>query len=181
MSRIGKKIIQVPKGVDVKVDGGTVRVKGPKGQVNQPIHSSMDVVVKDGVVSVVPKHLTNEVKCFFGMTRALINNMIIGVTEGFSKRLTLVGVGYRAVPKGKGITLNVGHSHEINFDPPTGIELKVDKQTITVSGIDKASVGLTADKIRGFRPPEPYHGKGIRYEDEHVTIKVGKAAVKAGA
>ncbi len=181
MSRVGKMPVQLPKGVEVKVEGRTIRVKGPKGQLTHHIHDSMDVTVKDGILTVVPKHLTNQVKTYYGMTRALINNMVVGVTDGFSKTLTLVGVGYKAAPKGKGVTLNVGYSHPIDFDPPTGVDLKVDKQSVVVSGADKAAVGLTAAKIRSFRPPEPYHGKGIRYENEHVTIKVGKAAVKAGA
>jgi large subunit ribosomal protein L6 len=127
----------------------------------------------------VAKRPDNEVRKFHGLTRALVNNMVVGVTEGFTKRLKLVGVGYRAAAAGKAVTLNLGYSHPINFEPPTGIELKVEGQTtVVVTGADKEAVGQVAATIRGFKAPEPYHGKGVRYEDEHIATKVGKAAGK---
>jgi large subunit ribosomal protein L6 len=179
MSRIGKSPITVPKGVDVKVNGFNVAVKGPKGQIEREVHSSMKVVVDGGAIKVVPSTEDVNAQKLFGLTRTLLANMVHGVTEGFTKSLTLVGVGYRAAAKGKGITLNLGYSHPIDFDPPKGVELKVDKQTIIlISGADKHDVGQVAATLRGLRPPEPYHGKGVRYSDEVIATKVGKAAGK---
>jgi len=179
MSRIGKKPIVLPKGVDLKVNGSMVSVKGPKGQIEKAVHSAMKVVSEGGSVKIIPSNTAENANELHGLTRTLVANMVHGVTEGFSKSLTLVGVGYRAAPKGKGITLNLGYSHPIDFDPPKGVELKVDKQTvIVVSGPDKHDVGQTAATLRGMRPPEPYHGKGVRYTDEVIATKVGKAAGK---
>ena len=179
MSRIGKSPIVVPKGVDVKVNGSVVLIKGPKGQIEKNIHATMKVVVEAGAIKIVPATNETQAMALFGLTRTLVANMVTGVTEGFSKSLTLVGVGYRAAAKGKGITLSLGYSHPIDFDPPKGVELKVDKQTIIlVSGADKHDVGLVAATLRGLRPPEPYHGKGVRYSEEVIATKVGKAAGK---
>lgn len=177
MSRVGKKPITVPKGVEVKVDRDLVKVKGPKGQLERKLHNSMAIKVDSGVITVSPKADTKLNKKFHGLTRTLISNMVEGVTTGYRKSLTLVGVGYRAAQKGKGLTLSLGYSHPIDFDPPAGVELKVDKQTtVIIAGPNKEDVGLVAEKIRGFRPPEPYHGKGVRYSEEVIATKVGKAA-----
>lgn len=179
MSRIGKKPITLPKGVEVKITGDSVHVKGPKGQLEQKIHDSMAVTVDGGTVSVAPKTGRNDVAKFHGLTRTVVANMVTGVSDGFSKTLSLVGVGYRAAAKGKGLTLNLGHSHPIDIDAPAGIEFKVDKQTtIVVSGADKELVGRMAANLRGLRAPEPYHGKGVRYANEVIATKVGKAAGK---
>jgi len=179
MSRIGKKPITLPKGVEVKVSGDSVLVKGPKGQLTQKIHDSMAVTVGSDSVTVAPKTSRNDLAKYHGLTRTVVANMVTGVSEGFSKTLSLVGVGYRAAAKGKGLTLNLGHSHPIDIDAPAGIEFKVDKQTtIVVSGADKELVGRMAANLRGLRAPEPYHGKGVRYSDEVIVTKVGKAAGK---
>lgn len=179
MSRIGKKPVEIVKGVEVSLAGQTVKVKGPKGQVERKIHDSMKVVVEGGAVKVVPKTEGAESARFHGLTRTLISNMVVGVTQGFSKTLTLVGVGYKAAQSGKNITLNVGYSHPVEVKAPAGVELKVDKTVnIVVSGPEKEVVGQLAASIRGIRPPEPYHGKGIRYMDEVIVTKVGKAAGK---
>lgn len=177
MSRIGKKIIELPKGVTVSVSGKNVDVKGPKGHLKRVIHKDVDVVVQGSEVRVSVDQ--DESKCFQGLTRTLINNMVVGVSHGFSKRLKLVGVGYRAAAAGKKVNLSLGYSHPVEYEPPVGIEIKVDQQTtLVVSGADKELVGQVAAKVRGFRPPEPYHGKGVRYEDERIVTKVGKAAGK---
>ncbi|MBM4251165.1 MAG: 50S ribosomal protein L6 [Deltaproteobacteria bacterium] len=179
MSRIGKKPISLPKGVEVKLSGRTISVKGPKGTLSRALHGDIDVKVDGQSLTFVPRPEAEDAARFHGLTRTLVNNMVVGVTEGFSRRLKLVGVGYRAASQGKGLSLSLGYSHPVVFDPPAGIELKVDAQTtIVVSGADKEMVGQVAAKIRGFRPPEPYHGKGVRYEDEHIATKVGKAAGK---
>ncbi len=179
MSRIGKKPIELPKGVEVKLSGRTVTIKGPKGTLSRELHKDVDLKVDASNVVVVPRTEEYELRRYHGLTRSLVANMVTGVTTGFSKRLKLVGVGYRAAPQGKGLTMSLGYSHPVNYDAPAGIELKVDAQTtIIVSGADKELVGQVAAKIRGFRPPEPYHGKGVRYEDERIITKVGKAAGK---
>ena len=177
MSRIGKKAIDIPKGVSVSVSGKKVEVKGPKGQLTRSIHKDVSVSVEGSCLKVIVEQ--EEKRCFQGLTRTLINNMVVGVSEGFSKRLKLVGVGYRAAAAGKKVNLSLGYSHPIEYEPPAGIEIKVDQQTsLVISGADKELVGQVAAKVRGFRPPEPYHGKGVRYEDERIVTKVGKAAGK---
>lgn len=179
MSRIGKKPIELPKGVTLTVNGRKIEVKGPKGTLSRELHADVNVKVEGQNVVVSPKREDPLLGRFHGLTRTLVSNMVVGVTTGFSKRLKLVGVGYRAAAAGKKVTLSLGYSHPIDFDPPAGIEVKVDGQTIlVVGGADKELVGQVAAKIRGFRPPEPYHGKGVRYEDEHIATKVGKAAGK---
>jgi len=182
MSRIGKKIIALPKGVQVTFQNGKVSVKGPKGNLERKLPDSIDVKVQGENVSIVPKADANpkEVGKFHGLSRTLIANMVHGVTNGFSKSLTMVGVGYRAAAQGKGVTISLGYSHPIEFTPPPGIEVKVDKQTtLIVSGAEKELVGQVAAKLRSFRAPEPYHGKGVRYSEEVIATKVGKAAGKA--
>jgi large subunit ribosomal protein L6 len=179
MSRIGKNPIAIAKGVEVNVNGQMVKVKGPKGAVERKIHDSMSAVVEAGAVKIVPKTAGAESARFHGLTRTLVANMVVGVTQGFTKSLTLVGVGYKAAQNGKNITLNVGYSHPVEVKAPAGIELKVDKTVnIIVSGPEKEVVGQLAASIRGIRPPEPYHGKGIRYSEEVIATKVGKAAGK---
>ncbi len=179
MSRIGKKTIALPKGVEVKVSGGKVVVKGPKGSLEQALHASMDVVVEGSAVNVVPKLEGWEYRKYHGLTRSLVNNMITGVTSGFTKSLTLVGVGYRAQVQGRELQLTLGYSHPVNYLIPAGIEVKVDKQTsLMVTGADKQAVGQTAADIRSFRQPEPYHGKGVRYADEVIVTKAGKSSGK---
>lgn len=179
MSRIGKKPIELPKGVDVKFDGQTISVKGPKGSLSRRLHSSVDVKVDGGKVLISPKVDNKINRSFHGLSRTLVANMVDGVTTGFTKSLTLIGVGYRAAMKGKDLTLTLGYSHPVEFIAPAGIELKVDKQTtVIVTGANKEVVGQVAADIRSFRPPEPYHGKGVRYSDETIVTKVGKAGGK---
>lgn len=179
MSRIGKEPINVPSGVTVTIDGNNVAVKGPKGLLSREVHPEISLKQEGSVINVVPSSEAESIRKFHGLTRTLVNNMVVGVSTGFSKRLKLVGVGYRGVPKGKGLTLTLGYSHPIEFDAPEGIELAMENQTLlVVSGADKELVGRTAATIRGFRKPEPYHGKGVRYEDERIITKVGKAAGK---
>jgi large subunit ribosomal protein L6 len=180
MSRIGNSPISLPAGVEVKMNGDTVEVKGPKGTLTQPVNSAITVAVDEGTVTVARDNDERQNRALHGLTRALINNMVIGVTEGYSKELTAVGVGYRAVLKGKLLELQVGFSHPVNIEAPEGITFEVPEPTkIIVSGIDKQKVGQVAADIRAVRPPEPYKGKGIRYSDEHVRRKAGKAGVSA--
>lgn len=177
MSRIGKAPIEIPGGVEVKVNGSHVVVKGPKGQLERQIHSSVDVQVEGAQVKVVPN--TENVSNFWGLSRSLLNNMVTGVSKGFEKSLTLVGVGYRAQVKGKELHLTLGYSHPVVYPIADGLEISVDKNTtVLVKGADKELVGQTAANIRSFRKPEPYHGKGVRYTDERIITKVGKSAKK---
>ncbi|MEE8456520.1 MAG: 50S ribosomal protein L6 [Acidimicrobiia bacterium] len=178
MSRIGSSPISLPSGVEVKVNGDTVVVKGPKGSLTQAVNSAITVVVDDGTVTVSRRDDERQNRALHGLTRALINNMVIGVSEGYTKELTAVGVGYRASLKGNTLELLVGFSHPVNIETPEGITIDVPEPTkIIVSGIDKQKVGQVAANIRAVRPPEPYKGKGIRYVDEHVRRKAGKAGV----
>lgn len=176
MSRIGKAPINVPKGVNVTIEGSKVVVKGPKGELSRVLHSSMGLKKEEDNLVVVPhKPLSN----FYGLTRSLVNNMVEGVSKGFSKSLTLKGVGYRAAVKGAQLNLTIGYSHPVLFDIPKSIDVKVEKQTtVLVSGPDKELVGQVAANIRAFRKPEPYHGKGIRYTDEVIITKAGKSGAK---
>ena len=180
MSRIGKRPIELPKGVTITVQGTKIEVKGPKGTLSRQLHKDVEVKVEGTHANVNLKNQESaELGRFHGLTRTLVANMVHGVTTGFTKRLKLVGVGYRAAAAGKKVTLSLGYSHPIEFEPPTGITIKVDGQTgLVVEGADKELVGQVSAKIRGFRAPEPYHGKGVRYEDEHIATKVGKAAGK---
>ena len=181
MSRVGKSPIEIPSGVTVTVQGATVRVKGPKGELSVDIGPSIDVAVEDGSVVVTRKSETKPVRSLHGTTRANLANMVTGVTEGFSRNLDIIGVGYGAELKGKKLVLKLGYSHPIEFEPPKGIEIEVPESTrVVVRGIDKRQVGQTAAEIRAFRPPEPYKGKGIRYHDEYVRRKAGKLAVSSG-
>jgi large subunit ribosomal protein L6 len=177
VSRIGKKPIEIPKGVIVSQKGNLVNVKGPKGELQQTVHSNITVEVNDGEVVVSRPDDTKENKSLHGLTRALIQNMVVGVDESYKKTLDIVGVGYRAELKGKNLLLNLGFSHPIYFIPPEGVTIETPSQTqVVVSGVDKQLVGQVAAKIRSFRKPEPYKGKGIKYSDEHIRRKAGKTA-----
>lgn len=182
MSRIGNKPIVVPQGVEITLNGDLVEAKGPKGQLSQAIEDSfVGVEIGEGEVKVVRKSETKEARARHGLYRSLIQNLIDGVTTGFSKTMEIKGVGYRAALKGKILEMQLGFSHPINFNVPEGIEIVFDekKQTVfTISGIDKHLVGQVAANIRSYRKPEPYKGKGIRYIDERVARKAGKSAKK---
>lgn len=182
MSRVGRKPIPILPNVQIEKSDGVVRVKGPQGELTARVHPDISVEIKEKQVVVSRKSDEKRIKAIHGLWRALINNMFLGVTKGYEKKLELVGVGYKAELKGKKLQLQLGYSHPILFGPPEGIKIDVPVATnITVSGIDKALVGLVAAKIRSFKPPEPYKGKGIRYEGEYVRRKAGKAAAVAGA
>ena len=176
MSRIGRKAIVVPAGVTVTLaENNVLTVKGPKGTLTQQFHSDMIIEVKDSEITVSRPDDEKLHKSLHGLTRTLINNMVVGVTEGYSKRLEINGVGYRAAKSGKTLKLSLGYSHGINIDEEDGITFDVpDSSTIIVSGIDKQKVGQIAAIVREKRPPEPYKGKGIRYADEYVRRKAGK-------
>ncbi|MBE3556415.1 MAG: 50S ribosomal protein L6 [Firmicutes bacterium] len=175
MSRIGRQPIPLPQGVEVTVDGHTVTVKGPKGTLTRTIHPNMRVFVEDGTLRVERPNDERQNRALHGTSRAILANMVQGVTQGYQKNLELVGVGYRAAKNGNTITLSVGFSHPVVIPAEDGIQFDVPNPThITVSGIDKEQVGEVSAKIRSVRPPEPYKGKGIRYEGEHVRSKVGK-------
>ncbi|NOQ40221.1 MAG: 50S ribosomal protein L6 [Anaerolineales bacterium] len=177
MSRIGRLPVEVPSGVDVKINGSQVKIKGPKGEMEFTFSPSIDLSFKDGEINVTRSSDAREMRSLHGTTRALIQNMIIGVTDGFQKELQLVGVGYRAAMQGKNLVLNVGYSHQVEVEPPQGIDIVVGDraQQIFISGIDKQKVGQVAADIRKIRKPEPYKGKGIRYKDERIRRKAGKA------
>ena len=176
MSRIGKLPVQIPSGVDVNVSGREVTVKGPKGRL-QRTFKGVTFTVADGVVTVVPDSQSRIDRSLWGLGRSLLDNMVVGVTDGFSRQLEINGVGYRATVKGNAVEFNLGYSHPIHFPMPDGVKIEVDKQTqVKVSGINKEAVGQTAAQIRSLRPPEPYKGKGVRYAGEYIRRKVGKAA-----
>ena len=180
MSRIGIKPITLPAGVEVKVDGNVVSVKGPKGELQETISSLLTVENKDGVITVFRDGDEAEKRSQHGLARTLINNMVIGVTDGFQKKLQLVGVGYKAEKKGKKLVMNLGYSHPVELEDPEGIETETpDANTVIVKGINKALVGNYAANIRAWRKPEPYKGKGIRYENEHIRRKEGKTGAGA--
>jgi large subunit ribosomal protein L6 len=177
VSRIGKQPIPVPEGVDVLIEPDLVRVKGPKGELQQRVARDMEVSQEDGEVLVKRPSDRGEHRALHGLTRSLIANMVEGVTNGFERRLEIQGVGYRAALRGKDVELTVGFSHPVQVRAPAGIEFEVPAPTqIVVRGIDKQQVGETAARIRKVRPPEPYKGKGIRYQGEYVARKVGKRA-----
>ncbi len=175
MSRVGRKPVSIPGGVTVEVAGSRVHVKGPKGQLTTHVLPGTSVAVADGEARVSSEKATRNPA--FGTMRANLQNMVLGVTAGFSKVLEIVGTGYRAQTEGKKLMLQVGFSHPVAFDPPPGITIKVENPTrLTVSGADRALVGQVAADIRAIRPPEPYKGKGIKYEGEYIRRKAGKAA-----
>jgi len=176
MSRIGLKPINLPSGVEIKIsDDNFVEVKGPKGQLSQQINPDMEIKIEDGVLTVARPTENKKHKSLHGLSRTLISNMINGVTEGYSKTLDIVGTGYRAAKQGNKLVLTLGYSHPVEMEDPSGIEVEVPVQTkIIVKGINKQQVGNYAAKIRDWRKPEPYKGKGIKYTDEVVRRKVGK-------
>ena len=181
MSKIGKISINIPDKVKVALAGSDINIEGPLGKQKLKINLEMfDFKIDDGKnVSIKPKKLDDDTKRLWGMNRSLINNAIIGTSVGFEKVLELSGVGYRAALKGKQLNLQLGFSHDINFDIPEDVKILVEKQTtIKISGVDKQKVGMIASKIKSFRPPEPYKGKGIRYENENVKRKAGKSGKK---
>lgn len=176
MSRVGSKPVDLPSGVDVKIDGSAVTVKGSKGELNRMFHERIGFDVDEGVVTVTRPDDTRESRALHGLSRALLHNMVVGVSDGFRKELEIQGVGYRASLQGRDIELLVGFSHSVLVQAPEGITFEVPEQTrIIVSGIDKELVGQVAANIRKVRPPEPYKGKGIRYVGEYVRRKAGKA------
>jgi large subunit ribosomal protein L6 len=176
MSRIGNAPVEVPSGVEVTMDGATITVKGPKGTLTRTFSERIAFTMDDGKITVARDAEDREARSLHGLSRALLQNMVTGVSEGYVKELSTVGVGYRANLQGKTLELQVGFSHPVHIEQPEGIEFEVPEQTkIIVRGIDKELVGQVAADIRSVRPPEPYKGKGIRYTDEHVRRKAGKA------
>lgn len=178
MSRIGKKPISIPNGVEISVDNGLLTVKGPKGKLTRQMHPRVSVTAGKDEIAVSVSDESRDSKAIHGLSRMLVANMVTGVSTGFEKALEIVGVGYRAELQGKTAILNVGYSQPVHFELPEGVEAKIDKTKITLSSIDKELLGLTAAKIRGVRKPEPYKGKGIRYADEVIRRKAGKTGVK---
>lgn len=176
MSRIGKMPVQIPKGVDVTVDGRVIRIKGPKGALTVNLLPGIDGAIENGEVNLSRANDERETRSFHGLNRALLANATTGVSEGWTKGLEIVGIGYRAEKKGSSVVFNLGHSHPIDFPIPEGIDIEVDGKAnkITVTGIDRQKVGQVAAEIRGLRPPEPYKGKGVRYAGERIRTKAGK-------
>ncbi len=179
MSRVGRLPVMIPAGVEVKINGNVIEVKGPKGILRREMHPDMQITLDENRVVVRRPSDERQHRALHGLTRALVQNMVKGVTEGFQRSLELVGVGYRAAKQGKKLVLTVGYAHPVEIEPDDGLEIEVPAPNkITVKGIDKEKVGALAARIRAVREPEPYKGKGIKYEDEVIRRKVGKAGVK---
>ena len=175
MSRIGNKSIAVPAGVTANVEGQTVKVKGPKGAVQLVLHDDVTLTLDKGVATVNPRDQSKRARSMWGTYRTLVNNLFTGVTKGFEEKLEITGVGYRAAVQGKSLNLQLGFSHDVTFAIPEGIAIATPKPTeITITGIDKQTVGQVAAEIRGYRPPEPYKGKGVKYAGEYIFRKEGK-------
>lgn len=176
MSRIGRMPVVVPPGVDVDITGSHIRIKGPKGELEYTFSNEMDISLDGNVITVQRPSDERQHRALHGTTRAIINNMVVGVSSGFEKTIEIVGVGYRAELDGKNLVLNVGYSHPVVMEPPKGVNFEIDPRSrqIKVTGYDKQQVGETAAKIRKVRPPEPYLGKGIKYRDEKIRRKAGK-------
>ena len=175
MSRIGKKPVAIPSGVTATIDGGQLNVKGPKGALSLTLRDEISYTLEDGGILVKPANETKQARAFWGMQRTLVQNLVTGVTEGFTKKLLITGVGYRANSQGKKLKLQLGYSHDVDIDVPEGIEIKTpDQTTVEISGIDKQKVGQIAAEIRRWRKPEPYKGKGIKYDGEFIFRKEGK-------
>ena len=175
MSRIGKKPVTVPSGVTATVEGQTVKMKGPKGQLQFIVHDDVEVKFENGEVKVAPRIKTNRAQAMYGTARAQVANLVEGVTKGFEKKLEITGVGYRAALQGKNLQLALGYSHDVVYPIPEGIAIVTPKPTeIVITGIDKQRVGQVAAEIRGYRPPEPYKAKGIRHAGEYIFRKEGK-------
>jgi large subunit ribosomal protein L6 len=179
MSRIGKKPVSVPKGVSVDLQGSTVAVKGPRGELRRSLHPEMKLALSDGVFTVERPSEDKRHKALHGLTRTLVQNMVEGVSTGFSKTLEIQGVGYKAEAKPYGVNLIVGYSHPVKYEAPKGIKISVENNTVVkIEGADKEVVGQVAAELRSVRPPEPYKGKGIRYQGEQVRRKAGKTGAK---
>ena len=175
MSRIGKRPVQVPSGVTASVAGQTVKIKGPKGELSFTAADEIEVSMANGAVAVKARNDTKSARSLWGMSRTMVQNLVEGVTKGYTRELEIQGVGYRAAVQGKNLQLQLGYSHDIQHPIPTGIDIKCPKPTeITITGIDKRQVGQTAAEIRKYRPPEPFQGKGVRYKGEYVFRKEGK-------
>jgi len=175
MSRIAKQPLPLPKGVEFNHSSDVLKIKGPKGELTMTINSEVEIVVEDDIANVKPRSGSRFSSAIAGTTRALINNMLTGVTDGFERKLALVGVGYRAKMQGKKLDLTLGFSHPVVYEVPAGIDIETPSQTeIVIRGIDKQKVGQVAAEIRRYRPPEPYKGKGVRYADERVVMKEAK-------
>jgi large subunit ribosomal protein L6 len=175
MSRIGKKPVAIPGGVTATIENGQLSVKGPKGSLAMPLRSEILYALEDGAISVKPANASKEARAFWGMQRTMVQNLITGVTEGYTKVLEITGVGYRATAQGKNLKLQLGYSHDVDFAVPEGIEIKTpDNTTVEIIGIDKQKVGQVAAEIRRWRKPEPYKGKGIKYRGEYIFRKEGK-------
>jgi large subunit ribosomal protein L6 len=175
MSRIGKKAVQVPKGVTATVDGQTVTAKGPKGQLAVSLVDEVAVAMTDDGIKIDPREQSKRGRSMWGMSRTMVQNIVTGVSDGFQERLEINGVGYRAQAQGKSLNLALGYSHEVSYPVPEGIEVQTPRPTeIVISGIDRQKVGQVAAEIRRWRPPEPYKGKGVKYADEYVFRKEGK-------
>lgn len=175
MSRIGKKPVPLPKGVTAKLEAGTVSVKGPRGELKLRLVPEVDAAVNDGAVAITPREESDRARAMWGMQRTLLNNIVRGVTEGFTEKLEISGVGYRAAVQGKNLQLQLGFSHDVLHPIPAGIQIVCEKPTaITITGIDKQLVGQVASEIRSYRKPEPYKGKGVRYAGERIRRKEGK-------
>lgn len=181
MSRIGKKPIIIPPGVTINVAGALVSAKGSKGELSLLLHSDMKIEIKNEIIVIVPReHSSKKAPAIWGLTRTLVSNMIIGITAGFEKVLEFEGIGYRVALEGSTLVMQLGFSHPVRFEAPKGITFAVQKNTITIAGIDKALVGEVAARIRALKLPEPYKGKGIRYRGEVIRRKSGKKAVASG-
>ena len=178
MSRIGKQPIAIPEKVEIKINGTTVEVKGPKGQLTYTFGSEVKIEKADKVINVSPVDESRTARAQWGMSRTIVGNMVTGVTTGFVKSLEFTGVGYKAAVAGSNLTLNLGYSHPIEYKLPTGIEAKVVKNVIEIHGSDKELVGFVAAQVRSFREPEPYKGKGLKYTDEKIIRKAGKTGAK---
>ena len=175
MSRIGKKPVTIPSGVTANIEGALLSVKGPKGTLTMPLRDEISHTMEEGGISVQPANETKRARAFWGMQRTLVQNLITGVSDGFTKKLLITGVGYRAAAQGRNLKLQLGYSHDVNIDVPEGIEVKTpDNTTIEISGSDKQMVGQLAAEIRQWRKPEPYKGKGIKYDGEFIFRKEGK-------
>ena len=175
MSRIGNKAVAIPTGVTANVDGQTVKMKGPKGALQAVLHDDVEVKMDKGAVTVAPRSETKRARSLWGTSRTQVANLIAGVTKGFEEKLEITGVGYRAAVQGKNLQLQLGFSHDVNFAIPEGIAIATPKPTeINITGIDKQTVGQVAAEIRGYRPPEPYKGKGVKYAGEYIFRKEGK-------
>jgi large subunit ribosomal protein L6 len=175
MSRIGKKPVTIPSGVTANVEGQTVKMKGPKGELKLVLHDDVAAKLDKGAIKIDPRSETKRARALWGLSRTLVSNLAAGVTKGFERRLEITGVGYRAAVQGKNLQLQLGYSHEVSYPIPTGIAIATPKPTeIVVAGIDKQQVGQVAAEIRSYRPPEPYTGKGVRYSNEYIFRKEGK-------